>query len=166
MSRATCCCNSRRSPLLDLCERHAHSPVVLLGEFCGFVYMRCALRILDGTSGDLTVAGGNPGNRSLICHEQSFISDSFPFFVLPVIEAVQSAVPKFEINQKWNPEPWTSILFMAKGHSICCGLVRGPHLKTISKWYTHPTKLLCNFYRIYIIYKYGRGLETHDLNQP
>jgi len=23
---------------------------------------------------------------------------------------------------------------------------------------------LCKFYRIYIIYKCGRGLETHDLN--
>ena len=32
------------------------------------------------------------------------------------------------------------------------------------KWYTYPTKLLCKFYRIYIIYKCGRGLETHDLN--
>jgi hypothetical protein len=29
---------------------------------------------------------------------------------------------------------WASILFMAKGHTRCCGLVRGQHVKN-NKWY-------------------------------
>lgn len=57
-------------------------------------------------------------------------------------------------------KPWVSKFIWHRATPFFVGWLAGHTWKNNNKWYTLLPKLLCNFYDIYTVYKFGREPHT------
>jgi hypothetical protein len=58
---------------------------------------------------------------------------------------------------------WFTNIFVTMGNACCCGQFPGPNVGKITYNGTHRCINYCEICIVHAIYKYGRGLETHDI---